>query len=264
MAAAQDGSAAGGGGACSDFYDKVADQYNSCLFYDRDGPLGQWTLDTTVKHLELYAEGTVVADVGAGTGWFTEKMKAARPTCKYLAVEPSQAMLRQCTDPDIECHCMGGTEFTQLRRFIDRSLMAEMIHHIGSTQEGGPVDQFFTGLFECTNPGGIAVVRTRPHTPEYPFFAKALERWQQAQLPADEYRHSMERAGFSVMVVEECQTVKVPKEQWFKITRARFWSNYSELSDEEIEAGIRETDEKFSGDTLEFNEIAVFIIGKKD
>lgn len=43
-----------------------------------------------------------------------------------------------------------------------------------------------------------------------------------------------------VEVVEVDYTVRLPKAQWFRMVRARFWSTFSHFTDEQLEKGIAE------------------------
>lgn len=112
--------------------------------------------------------------------------------------------------------------------------------------------------------------RHRPHDPShYPFFRTAREAWSAAQLPDAVYVEALRGAGFEVSVHQHDYRVTMPASQWFRMVRSRFWSNFSALTDGQVEEGVAEllqtlglTDEA-SDAPLCFPDRILFVLGEK-
>lgn len=115
-----------------------------------------------------------------------------------------------------------------------------------------------------------ALIITRPHDPShFPFFEKARQAWKKDQAPAEHIVAMLEECGFvaSGCAKVSCEIhdfpVKMPFRQYKDMIRARFWSNFGDLTDVELEEGIREIELTFShlfdDDLIEFPDKQVFI-----
>lgn len=57
--------------------------------------------------------------------------------------------------------------------------------------------------------------------------------------------------------------VNIPKNSWYTLVRERCHSHLHHLTDEEIEAGLKELDALYPGDTVTYTDEHVMILGKK-
>lgn len=234
-----------------DHYKHVAEIYNTNLFYDLDGPLVQWQRGMFAKHLQL-GEHDVLADIGGGTGAFTGLL--GRPEQLWL-VEPSKEMLAQAPAGMRTMHA-DALGFAAAGERVDRILMKEVLHHCE-----GNLDEVLGALRGTLREGGRMLIMTRPHEPEYPFFDLAMDAWKESQSPYQLYVEALESAGFSVTVTVERFPLRVKTETWCNMMRTRWWSCFTSMAEEELEAGIRELREK-RDEYIDFHEVEIYMVAE--
>lgn len=124
--------------------------------------------DRVVAALDL-KPGQSVADIGAGTGYFSMRLakSAARPKVYAVDIEPAMvAYLKQRAAkdglPNVEA-VQGGTESPNLPAPVDVVLIVDTYHHIGDRVA------YFRKLRGSLKPGGrVAIVDFKPDSPEGP------------------------------------------------------------------------------------------------
>jgi hypothetical protein len=134
-------------------------------------------------------------------------------------------------------------------------------------EEGG-------GVWDCRRPrdcktseeggGASLLVVTRPKNEiDYPLWPGAREAWARDQPGAFELEDDLRAAGFR-MVTSRIMTYPcaVDLKSWLGMVRNRFWSTFSNFTDEELEAGCATIAEeaRVDGDgRVHFEERLVFI-----
>lgn len=250
-------------------YVDAAKLYDKQVFYDLKGPLVQWQLEQVLSKLSLGA-GTRLVDIGGGTGIFTLEL-VQRSGCSAVLVEPAPEMIKQAEEREggagMRCVCDSLQGFLASssgsdERF-DRVMLKEVAHHIPEDER----TEAFTGLAALLEPGGKLLILTRPHNPDYPLFTAARAEWQKDTPAAfhPSLEDALRAAGLQVETTPEAFPMALPKSVWYDMVRQKFWSCFANLSDEQLEAGIAELEEKGAASQEEFNfkEVELFIVATK-
>lgn len=211
-----------------------------------------------LQHLEFKPEDILV-DIGAGTGSYTAKIHALgggklAPIC----VEPS-CQMAVVAEKNHGLSIVREDALTFSRRDMqyDKVLVKETIHHIAKRV------QMWRGVRGSLSENGRVLVVTRPQNIQWPLFIDAKKIFAQHQPATECLVEEMVQAGFSVDVFCESFVIRLPKQRWFDMLKARFISDLSRFSDEEIEAGITEIENIYQGDTIEVNDMLYFLAGSK-
>ena len=151
----------------------------------------QWQMPSRVIDALRIAPGEVVADIGAGTGYFSVRLAraSARPRVYAVDIEPGMV-----THLQHRALLEGLTNVTAVRAAADRSnlpepvdvvLVVDTYHHIPSRVA------YFTALKAQMKPGGrLAIVDFRKGAPEGPP--------EEFRFTPDEIRAELTQAGFSL------------------------------------------------------------------
>jgi ubiquinone/menaquinone biosynthesis C-methylase UbiE len=256
--------------ADNNHYQTVAKEYESAFFY-ASGPYQDHLLSTVLAHLRLDAPGPDsrgplrLADVGGGTGNFTVALaQAAGLTSPVLCVDNSADMLAvAATRPGLVPICQDALSFAQRTPLpgeaLDRVLLKEIVHHLPVAD----LPALYKGLGRQLAPGGLLLTVTRPQEVDYPLFEAARRVWRANQPAAEVFESACTAAGLSVVRSEAVYTATLPKERWFAMVRSRFWSTFSAMTDEELEAGIQELEAQHAGVTLTFRDRLILITASK-
>ena len=242
-------------------YEETSNNYHSAFFYT--GEYENWQLCKILKCLDLSRSSRLV-DIGGGTGRFASLLyDNAKLECQVTCVDPSPQMLSQANDlPGVDPICCDAVEFAlKNEKEYDRVLMKEIVHHLGETE----LKTTFSALFNNLSKRGKLVVCTRPHVVEYPFFDRAHDVWKRNQRPKEYYVLLLKQTGFHVTSVEVAEyPVTLDLKWWTDMVLTRFWSTFSEFSDDELSIGIEEIKKKYGkSDTIGFLEKMVFIVAEK-
>ena len=143
-----------------------------------------------VQTLDL-APDDVVADLGAGTGYFTFRLAPLVPQGRVYAVDIQPEMLRIIearADEDGVANVapvLGSETAPGLRpRSTDLTLVVDAYHEFSNPRE------MLRGIFDATRPGGrLVLVEYRAEDPDVPI--KPLHKMTEAQA-----RREVETAGF--------------------------------------------------------------------
>jgi SAM-dependent methyltransferase len=119
--------------------------------------------DDVVAALEL-RPGMTVADVGAGTGYFTVRLARAVPGGQVIATDIEPDMVRYLGErarreqlPNIRTVLAGAADPNLAAASVDRILVVDVWHHLGDRM------RYAAGLAAALRPGGqIAVVDFAP------------------------------------------------------------------------------------------------------
>lgn len=241
-------------------YDDIAEGYQDAFFYTDGSDYNTWYVEVVTEALALSSQDKLV-DIGGGTGNFTAALaEHSGLRQKPLNVEPFEEMVKK-SPPSLDTLQLDAHAFAtdaKANHSYDRLLMKEVVHHI----EADKLGETFTGICSQLKPGGRVLIVTRPSKDiEYPFFKAAYEVWQQDQAECSVYVDVLLKAGFaSVETRIKPYPCVIEKAQWFRMIKQRFWSTFSNFTEEELDAGIKELEEKYELQThLEFTDKLVFI-----
>lgn len=218
----------------------------------------EWLSGVISEHLAARPEHMVV-DLGAGTGYFLQKLSRevsfANPP---VAVEPDPEMARIAKRrTGIRCIDVTAEQYLASPSKTDRFLLKEMIHHVLDRQT------LWSGIRSALNPGGRAVVITRPQVPGIPFFDKAMEAFARGQPGIDTLLSEIESAGLIPEFHEVSMSMSLEKERWLTMLKSRFSTNLNSLSDDDIESGVREIEQKYPCRVIDFHEHLVVITASR-
>eukprot|EP00290_Baffinella_frigidus_P056819 CAMPEP_0180380662 /NCGR_PEP_ID=MMETSP0989-20121125/26170_1 /TAXON_ID=697907 /ORGANISM="non described non described, Strain CCMP2293" /LENGTH=272 /DNA_ID=CAMNT_0022380163 /DNA_START=6 /DNA_END=824 /DNA_ORIENTATION=- len=251
------------------------EEYEKSMFYESGSDYQEWLLDAVTRSLGTdKVEGALpaLADVGGGTGNFTADLRRAAikargasnkedPTWVVADPVPEQLALVEKHD-GLVAELADAVEFAQGggSAEFDLALIKEVIHLVDDKD----LDGVFAGIFRRLRSGGRCLVVTRPQEVDYPLPAQARAVWKQNQPPAQRFVDAATRGGFkSAVVSQEERQSSCDSEQWCAMIRARFWSTFTDFSDEDLERGVQELLDERGSDTWEFKELLCFIVMDK-
>ena len=243
----------------SDHYAAVADQYDDLYsFFYRI--YGDWLTKKISTTLDIKPPDRVV-DVGGGTGHMAGTLHEYNHLEKpILCVEPSQPMLDKARAlAGVTPYNSDALAFSrEPGRHYHKLLLLCVIHHLDQRVE------MLKGFFDQLDDNGKILIVTRPGKTPLPFFKKALETFDQSQKAYPQVIGELESVGFSVRVEEETQITQVPRLQWYRLLRGRLMSNFHGLTNDMLEAGIEELEEKFEGrEIIEVRDTLIFVLGER-
>ncbi|MDT0379499.1 methyltransferase domain-containing protein [Streptomyces sp. DSM 42041] len=182
-----------------------------------------------------------------------------------MCADPSEPMLRQVgTDPasrlapltaSAEDIASGRVQLPYQQ--LDAMWLKETVHHIA---EPAPT---LTGLAELLAPGGRMLVAMLPATIEYPLFRAALDRFEELQPDPDHVTGHLRAAGLDARLFHVEHELRLDREKYIAMVRARYMSLLSTFSDSEIEAGIEEMRAAHPKPVLVFPDRFAFVLGVK-
>ncbi|WP_308405091.1 methyltransferase [Streptomyces sp. B93] len=243
-------------------YEALAGEYDELWVYRPE--YVPWMSARIAEALRL-GVGDRVADIGTGTGLFAQEIaRQVRPRQPILCVDPSQAMLSQIApSPDTLTPLLASAEDVAERRVtlpydqLDAVFMKESVHHLA--------DQAGTlrGLADWLAPGGRLLVVMLPTTIQYPLFQAALDRFEELQPdPADIVEH-LRAAGLEADLGYVEHELRIDKERYLRMVRARYMSLLSTFSDGEMEGGLEEMRAAHPEAVLTFPDRFAFVLGER-
>ena len=114
---------------------------------------------------------------------------------------------------------------------------------------------------------GMILLIVRDKTTTFPLWKSVRE--QMSHPEGDNTLHaSLEQAGFNIQMFSEMHIVEMTKVQWYDKLRRRIFSTMADMSDEQIEEGLKELDQdwflgKQDFDTVEINDCLLFYVVTK-
>lgn len=239
----------------SDHYKSVADQYDSLYSFNQG--YYSWLINKVSEYLELKQSDRLV-DLGGGTGHIAKRIyEHSKLDNDILCVDPSQAMLDKAKElvGVIPYNCDALKFSKEKDQHYDKMLLAGIIHYLDQKVE------IFEGLFKQLYDKGKILIVTRPKRTSLPFFSKALESFDNSQTSLSDIENELKLTHFHIKVTKEIRAIKIPKLQWYKSLRERFMSHLSNFSNDEIEIGIKELEEKFKDKkTIDVVDTIIFIL----
>ncbi|MFP3987137.1 methyltransferase domain-containing protein [Streptomyces sp. E11-3] len=242
-------------------YEGLADQYDEHWDY-RPGYV-PWMAARITEALQL-TDGDRIADIGCGTGLFAREVQAAvRPVKPVLCVDPSAAMLRQIAEPSptglrpirASAEDVAGGRVVLPYDRLDALWVKEAVHHFDDPT------RTLRGLAGLLAPGGRLLVVMMPATIAYPLFEAALKRYEELQPDPRDIARQLEEVGLRVDVSYVEHELRIPRERYIDMVRARYMSVLSSFSEGEIESGVEEIKTAHTHGELVFPDRFAFVRG---
>ena len=211
-----------------------------------------------VQALQLDADPTAprrLLDIGGGTGNFTQLLLTANPALEATVVDPflvdDHAKDDEDKNPRLHFVQAGAEAFAdnqdasdgddntkkdslEWRRAYHHVLLKEVVHHLDNRVA------IFQGIRQ-----GLAkdaqhphlLIMTRPQIEiDYPLWPAACDVWADNQPSHQVLAQELYQAGFSkVQFSLESYPCRISLSQWQAMVKRRFWSTFSNFTDEELE-----------------------------
>ncbi len=150
-----------------------------------------WQKPHEVIHALKLAPDAVVADVGAGTGYFSARLATMLPKGKVYAVDVEPDMVKHLAErarreerKNLQA-VQGAFDDPKLPEKVDLILFVDVHHHIDAREK------YFRKLRDSLKPGGrVAIIDFRPDSPEGP--PKA------ARIAPEKVKAELKAAGYSL------------------------------------------------------------------
>ena len=150
-----------------------------------------WQLpDRVIAALNL-KRGQIVADIGAGTGYFSIRLarSEAAPTVYAVDIEPSMvSYLRERAAKEglnNVTAVQAAADQPNLPEPVDLILIVDTYHHIGDREA------YFRRLVKSLRPGGrVAIIDFKPDSPEGPP--------KEFRFPPEKFKSEMGKAGYKL------------------------------------------------------------------
>jgi len=242
----------------SHHYKNIAGEYNDALFFAHG--YRKWLVELIIKELEIRKKDFVV-DLGGGTG-IVSKMICDKVCLEkdVLCVDPSKEMLNCAAKlSGVSTLCSTALAFVQKEHLrYNKILIKEAVHHFENRMNK------WNGIYRQLYAKGRLLIITRPIFPDFPFFKAALNSFKQCQPDYHIILKELEDAKFSLKLEIKDYFLKINKTRWFELIRQRFMSNLIPFTDEQLNSGIKELEQKYrEKEILEFVDRLIFIGGTK-
>lgn len=248
-----------------------SESYESAYFYSH-GAYTEHLRRIVVKKLGLEAETKRrLLDIGGGTGNFTESIVEKSPEVEAVVVDPFLEMeqdTKQVKFAKAPAEAFARPSGEWWRKDYHQVLMKEVVHHLNNR---API---FRGILEdlpdkpSADPNILII--TRPQVDiDYPLWDEAREVWAENQPSYDDIESELKEAGFSqVTYCIEPYPCEIDMDRWLDMVRGRFWSTFSNFSDEELDEAcermLRDEKERIDSDgIIHFEDRLLFISAYK-
>ena len=191
----------------------------------------------------------VLLDLGSGTGTLAQNIKKqAKLKRDVICVEPNEAMVAIARKKEgITVVQATAEEFISQEEInsycFSKVLIAFCSHHFADSR-----DVLFSKLSEHLQPGHSCLIIDRHPNTMLPMFDAALQQHKRAHandLKSEQYSALLQPLGFVVSSCEVVLEYRVTKTLWYKTLRERFISYFHQLTDDQIEDGIRELEMQY-------------------
>ncbi len=196
-----------------------------------------WAEET--KRLACLDQGTIVLDIGCGTGIYTLGI-GLRAQATMCGIDPSAGMLGKAREKTSEAHWLSaaGESLPVRRGIFDCVFSSQVWHHIEDKQ--GTADECGRVLKQ----GGTVVIRTISHDQlrgkvVFEYFPEIMENQLRVYPSEEEFNGYFSEAGFASTEhlgyeMERYQTV----DELIEIAEKRLWSMFRPITREGLERGI--------------------------
>ena len=167
-----------------------------------------------------------------------------------LCVEPSIEMLHYAEKRDGLIPFLGtADEFLanddpKLKHY-NKILINESAHLFPS-----PLDTFKKIAAYLPEDGKLVVI-ARAQASTFPMWESMRRTFTVVKI--ESFKEMLEKAGFTVKLVQESYAIPMTKKEWYDKLRRRIFSTLYSFSDEEIEEGLKELDRNWFPDTTDLD-----------
>ncbi|TLQ43992.1 class I SAM-dependent methyltransferase [Streptomyces marianii] len=244
-------------------YEELAAEYDEHWVYGPD--YIPWMSGRIAEALRLGPTDRI-ADIGSGTGLFAREVaKRLQPHRPVLCVDPSEAMLGQLGMPppaDLTPIVASAEDIAEGRtrlpyEQLDAMWLKESVHHVADPAHT------LRGLADRLAPGGRLLVVMLPATIQYPLFEAALARFEELQPDPAVIEGHLRAVGLSAGLSHVEHELRIDRDKYLGMVRARYMSLLSTFSDSEIEKGIEEMRVAHPEPVLVFPDRFAFILGRR-
>lgn len=242
-------------------YINIAENYDDFWGYTPD--FVSFVSQKIVQYLELNPRDLFV-DIGCGTGLFTKQVRnIVNFVTPIICVDFCDNMLAKIPQTsDFQLNNIDAVEFASQPGEYNKILLQHLIHHISDKE------QFIKNLSDRLLPGGKLLLVKLPALCdcklEHPLFEAALKKYEELSSTRDVIGEIFEKLKLTRRKYIVDYRVSINKYRYIKMVKNCYMSTLFDLSKAEIEAGIKELEQKYSGETfIDFRERLVFIIGEK-
>jgi len=221
-------------------------------------------------------------DIGGGTGNFTRMLvqntnatavvvdpflessnanNANQDDRVTFVAEPAEAFINPPPSTDDES-CWWRTNY-------DIVLLKEVAHHFADEDRKPMFRGMWNGLRPSTDGAPSLLLITRPkYEIDYPLWDEARAVWAQNQPSLELFEAELKEAGFiDIQHTIEPYPCSIALEKWQTMIKARFWSTFSNFTDEALEEACERiaNDEKHrvKDGVIHFEDRLLFITAKK-
>jgi ubiquinone/menaquinone biosynthesis C-methylase UbiE len=232
-------------------FDSIAEIYDSLWHFSER--YRTQMLDNIVEHLRLTG-GDILADIGGGTGAYTQWLKDIAGLEKAYCIEPSRKMYLEARKlPGVEAILADAEEFLGLNLYITKVLLKEVVHHVKAREK------LWRHLHAILPAHGRILVVTRPQRTPLPLFKAARLAFGRNQPTCESLLAGLENSGFATSIKLHPYRFALDKRIWHGMIRKRFMSDLAVFDDAEIEEGIAEIDRDHPGDMIEISDDIIYI-----
>lgn len=244
-------------------YEELAAEYDEHWVYGPD--YIPWMSARIAEALRL-TPADRIADIGSGTGLFARDVATGlRPQQPILCVDPSAAMLDQLGSPPppgltplvASAEDIAEAHVDLPYEQLDAMWLKESVHHL--PDQAGTLRR----LADRLAPGGRLLVVMLPATIEYPLFEAALTRFEELQPDPNDIVGHLRAAGLDAGLEHVEHELRIDRDKYFGMVRARYMSLLSTFTDREIEKGIEEMRAAHPEPVLAFPDRFAFVLGER-
>ncbi|WP_149549655.1 class I SAM-dependent methyltransferase [Streptomyces marokkonensis] len=244
-------------------YEELAAEYDEHWVYGPD--YIPWMSGRIAETLRLTPTDRI-ADVGAGTGLFAREVaRQLRPHRPILCIDPSEAMLRGLGTPPpagLTSVVASAEDIAEDRaqlpyERLDAMWLKESVHHLTDPEHT------LQGLADLLAPGGRLLVVMLPTSIRYPLFEAALTRFEELQPDPAHIVEHLRAAGLEARLTHVEHELRIDRDRYFGMVRARYMSLLSTFSDNEIEKGVEEMRAAHPDPVLVFPDRFAFVLGQR-
>lgn len=153
-------------------------------------------------------------------------------------------------------------------------LLKEVCHHFSDSDRKRIFQGFYNGLttFSAVQDDGTpsVLIITRPQREiDYPLWDQARDVWARNQPSCEQFVEELKLAGFvNIQHSIETYPCEIPLERWQSMIRQRFWSTFSNFTDDDLNEACQkiaetETDRIDKNGVLHFEDRLLFITAEK-
>ncbi|MFI9261386.1 class I SAM-dependent methyltransferase [Streptomyces sioyaensis] len=244
-------------------YERLAAEYDEHWVY---GPHYITWMSARIAETLHLSSADRIADIGCGTGMFAREVaRIVNPQHAILCADPSPAMLHQIDTPPLASLTPIGASAEDIAvgrvqlpyGQLDAIWLKESVHHVTD-----PATTLH-GLAARLAPGGRLLVVMLPTSIEYPLFQAALDRFTELQPNPELIVDNLRAAGLQTKLRYVDYELRLDREKYIGMVRARYMSVLSTFCDSEIEKGIEEMRAAHPEPVLAFPDRFAFLLGVK-